>query len=81
MKFGDVIKHKSFLDVAIRVTHVKDNNGVTEVYGYWLNQGFNDTYHMDVTGKYVSLKNIKDWLICTNPEAKCIRNEKWVELV
>ena len=54
MKIGDVIKHKSFLDVAIKVTHIHDNSGVTEVFGYWLNQGFNETFTVDEMEQYVN---------------------------
>lgn len=77
---GDIIKHKNFMDVAIRVIDISDNITTNnyEITGFWINQGQVKTFNMNLLAQ-ISIKKdkISDWLKCSKPESNFIRNETW----
>jgi len=80
---GNVIKHRMYKDVAIGIHKCFDVGHKLKIKGYWINQAFEESYDMHLgTFKVVILKeNLKDWLICKEPTAKCIRNVEWHPIV
>lgn len=87
IKPGDIIKHKAFLDVAILILFSSEHPETKdlEIKGVWLNQGQKTSYVIN-SNKYptgipitlnLSTLQIKNWLVCSKPEAKFIRNEEW----
>lgn len=89
LKPYDVIKHKKFMDVAIQITKppIITKSGKLKIKGNWMNQAYVESF---IIGKLKNFgkselvimpENIKDWLVCLNPHANCVRNEKWIRLV
>lgn len=85
MRSGDIIKHEKFMDVAVLLTtdpmSLKD--GGYHIKGLWMNQAFTSSFIIDPIRQFgkVNIKIKEDrvsrWSICENPEAKCVRYEKW----
>ncbi len=83
IKQGDVIKHKSFMDVAIQVYFANQHPDTRdfEVRGVWLNQGQTSTYSLNEPAEITIKKvNLNDWLKCSKPESGFLRIEEWKEL-
>lgn len=82
MYINSIIKHEKFMDVAIRLTRPVISSGPYYIIrGNWINQGFVNTYDIGYKASIkIKKEDKKDWLICLNPIAPCIRNEKWNRL-
>jgi len=78
---GATIKHKKYRDVAFQVVRHFDVQGrYLKLKGYWVNQAFVESYVMFDARITIEFKDLGDWLICQNPNAKCIRYEKWMPI-
>lgn len=77
---GDIIKHGVFMDVALLVDNVFYEGENTKIlYCRWLNQGFNGTFEIaqPVVEIIIYKENMHLWSRCKNPNATCVRFEKW----
>jgi len=83
---GMVIRHKKWLDVAYLVRDAMVEFGRYEVHGQWINMGYERTYPITPANLTQVIKihgdtiDNGDWYACVDPEAKCVRNEKWFRL-
>jgi hypothetical protein len=79
---GDIIRHAKFKDVAFYITAVFTFSTGIMVRGYWVNQGFVETYFVptDVDSHLIAEDDLPLWLKCDEPTAKCIRNSTWTQL-
>ncbi len=85
MKSGDIIKHKNFMDVAVLLTTdpMPLKAGGYHIKGLWMNQAFTKSFVINPIREYgkVNIKikpeKLSEWLLCGNPEAECVRYEKW----
>lgn len=82
---GNVIKHSKFMDVAFEVTKVRGPYGPNErieVSGWWLNQGYVNSWNMGVHQKLrFTVAQLKaDWSVCMFPHVDCIRDTAWKPL-
>lgn len=81
IKSGMVIKHRRFMDVAIHVNKVYHFPQGCKIKGEWVNQAFEKTFFMGMSAKVkIKKEDLKDWLVCCNTKAECIRYEKWINL-
>ena len=78
---NDIIKHERFMDVAFEIRHIFGPYGPNDKYkvkGNWLNQGFINTYSLRYQQTLIIYRNdFCNWLICDDPNIKCIRNSSW----
>jgi hypothetical protein len=76
---GDYIKHKNFMDVAIRVSSVIVLPDRVHVKGYWFNQGFEKSWPIRETGDCIEImkRGLCAWRVCKNHQAICLRHETW----
>lgn len=76
-----IIKHKNFLDVAFLVTDGLWTRDGVQFKGEWLNQGFVSSWPLGIRGSFnVPVSELINWQRCVNPNANCLRYEKWVQL-
>ena len=83
IKQGDVIKHKSFMDVAIQVYFINQHPETQdiEIRGIWLSQGQVESYCSNESAEFtIKAHNLNDWLKCSKPESITLRSEEWKEL-
>lgn len=73
-----IIKHKAYRDVAFLVYKCFDAGYKLKIKGRWINQGFDNSWPMDHAKITILDKDVKDWLMCANPSAKCVRYEEWI---
>lgn len=78
---GDIIKHGTFMDVALMVTEVVYDLQETVVMAIWINQGMNATFIIENKPFQLTIHPDQHsvWFKCNNPEAKCIRWEQWTQ--
>lgn len=77
------IKHKRFMDVAIRLTEpIEYWNGKYIIIGKYVNQGFVETFELGVPISVVlpASKFEGNWQYCATPGVDCIRNAEWADL-
>jgi hypothetical protein len=67
------------MDVAFKVERVQFTQHKTYLMGQWLNMGFVHTFGLGVR-QAIGISEPRDWQICLQPKAKCIRYAKWVAL-
>ena len=77
----DIIKHERFSDVAVLIEKICKLDHKWKVKGTWINQGFVNTWSLGIKAKFdIPKEKIAEWLLCQNPNAQCVRNEKWLSL-
>jgi len=60
-----LIRHKKFLDTAIRVLRVESDGQVYKILGSWVNLGFNHSFHIgDYIEMNLSFEDLSDWQQC-----------------
>lgn len=77
---GDIIKHGSFMDVALLIKDVNTlNENELTITAVWMNQGMTNTRQLiPVPFQMTIHKDDKTlWFKCKNPNAPCIRYEQW----
>ena len=82
---GDIIKHRAALDTAVQIMSATKHaeNGSYEIRGMWLNQGFVDTYAINILAEFtIKKEDLSNWMKCllTLDEIRCIRNANWAQL-
>lgn len=83
IKPGDIIKHKTFMDVAIQVVTVNytPDDKYIFIQGVWYNQGQVTSYSMNLHDDLIIvIEDLGNWLKSAEPRSEFIRNKEWVEL-
>lgn len=78
LRTGDIIKHKSFMDVAFQVTGAFYGTHDMVVYGRWLNQGFTEMYVIEKREHWfrITEDQMANWVVKSNS----LRASKWTEI-
>lgn len=77
---GMVITHSKHVDVAFLVYRCVELENTYLLEGSWLNKGFTRTYLIGDSIITIGKSDVHNWLYCADPEAKCLRKEKWIRL-
>jgi hypothetical protein len=79
IKQGDIIRHGTFMDVAILIHEVIYNLNETVIYCRWVNQGYNDTkvINTPIFQMIIWPEQKNQWFKCKDPDMKCIRYSYW----
>lgn len=82
IQVDDYIKHKNFMDVAIRVRTIIELPDSIRVNGIWMNQGFVDSYSISYMERSIEIKlsELYAWRVCKNQNPKCLRYETWIPI-
>lgn len=78
-----VIRHRKWKDVAFKVDMALCEFGRYDIWGQWINLGFEKSWviYDDVKITVMSEELGRgDFLYCCDPEAKCLRYEQWIEI-
>ena len=77
-----IIKHNKFLDIAIEIDKpILKMAHKWRIRGKWVNQGFVETYDIGIRCNIdIKTQDLKDWLICNEPNLICIRYADWRKL-
>ena len=75
---SNIIKHREFKDVAIKVLSVTVNSSGYTIHGTWVNLGQVNSYPLHIETDLVIMKDDeRDWAICLEPKLDFLRNAKW----
>jgi len=78
---GDFIKHARSMDLAIKIEKTFGLGHKWKIKGDWWNQAFNTSWPLGIRARVaIKTEDLQNWLVCANPAAVCIRNEKWIKL-
>jgi hypothetical protein len=81
LKQGDIIKHVRNRDVAFRVgcsTAPSDESNFYKIQGQWINLCFEESFRIGILqGLKIPESEMNNWLLCVNPELKCLRQSEW----
>lgn len=81
MKPYQIIKHVNSMDVAFLITKVRGPyppSDKVELTGEWINLGFVESYRLGIRQKIrLTKENLSVWLVCAEPDAKCLRYVEW----
>lgn len=78
---GDIIRHALSKDLAFYISDIFTFKTGVYIHGTWVNQGFNDTYFLDLTeSHFIGFENLSNWFKCEEPDAQCIRYKQWTQL-
>lgn len=82
---GKIIKHIYTKDVCFKVTsEIRSWSSTSHAYevlfvGEWINMGYENSWSLGVTQEFTKPERDlrEDWLVCEEPDKKCLRNAKW----
>lgn len=75
-----IIKHKKSMDVCFKVFYVIALSDRYALKGQWLNQAFVQSFVIDADKIEIPNDQIGEWLVCDQPELKCLRDSTWSEI-
>ena len=75
---GNIIKHREFKDVAVKVLEVAVNSSWYSIKGTWINLGQISSFPLHIETDLIIMRtNERDWSICLDPKADLLRDAKW----
>lgn len=81
MLYNEIIKHKNNIDICYHVCKSYDIGTDLVLKLDIVNMGFVDSYYVGQTCRArLKKENLKDWLICKEPDTKCLRYALWQNL-
>lgn len=76
-----IIRHETNKDLCYLITRCFDAGHKYVLKASILNMGFSTTFPINEECRFFIKKdNLKDWLVCKEPLAKCIRYVTWEKL-
>lgn len=80
---GDVIKHRDSMDVCFEVVSVYEGSDSFKVKGFWVNQGFVNSWRLFPRTNNIKIKkdNMKDILYTNDILVSCYRYANWTPYV